>query len=50
MPDYMLRRIFSIMRNLDTPGVCPYRVVYGKMCVFTSTDGSNKMSRSQSKL
>lgn len=26
----MLRRIFSIMRNLDTPQVCPYRVVYGK--------------------
>lgn len=26
----MLRRIFSIMRNLYTPGVCPYRGVYGK--------------------
>ena len=26
----MLRRIFSIMRDLDTPGVCPYRAVYGK--------------------
>ncbi len=26
----MLRRIFSIMRNLDTPRVCPYRGVYGK--------------------
>lgn len=24
----MLRRIFSIMHNLDTPGVCPYRAVY----------------------
>lgn len=30
MHDYMLRRIFSIMRDLDTPGVCPYRAVYGK--------------------
>lgn len=30
MSDYILRRIFSIMRDLDTPGVCPYRAVYGK--------------------
>lgn len=33
----MLRRIFSIMRNLDTPGVCPYRGVYGKnVCIYVN--------------
>lgn len=45
----MLRRIFSIMRDLDTPGVFPTGLCMVKTCVFKSTDDSNKMSRSQSK-